>query len=256
MLSTVTVAAIQFTPESKNVGLNLAKARQLAFEASLMGANIIVLPELCMAGPGLSSVREAALCSQSVLGAQTVAMAQIAMDTGTTVIFGYVEAGGGAFYNSAAMIMPDGQVYNFRKRNLWGDDYFWATPGEMNRSDAVVTPWGRVGVLICGDTENKARTSTSLNTSRESFYIPGSVDIICVPAMWNTVNEFPDSSWIELSKQAKCHVVVANRGPELGEDFTGGSCIIDPSQQVIADGRDALDEPVFLGARISTPNIT
>ncbi len=249
MLSTVTVAAIQFTPERGNVGLNIARARQLAFEASLMGANVIVLPELCTAGPGLSSVREAAMCSQSVLGPQTEAMAQIAMDTGITIVFGYVEAGGGAFYNSAALILPDGQVFNFRKRNLWGDDYFWATAGEVKRSDVVVTPWGRIGVLICGDAENKPRAPVNMGV--ETFYSPGSVDLVCVPAMWNTQLEFPDSSWVDLSKSLKCHVAVANRGGEIGEDFAGGSCVIDRTQVVIADGQDSIDEPAFVGARIT-----
>lgn len=249
MYHKVIAAAVQFTPLTGAVGKNLAVARQLAFEAALGGANLIVLPELCTAGPDLLDVRTAAMCSQSANGAQTQAIVEIAVNTRSAILFGYVEAAEGAFYNSALLAMPDGRTYNFRKRNLWGNDYFWATPGQMERGEVVVTPWGRIGVLVCRDVENAPRKSVAAHLDR--FYHRGSVDILCVPTMWDTTYEFPDSSWVELAEQVSCHVIVSNVSRAEDENTRGGPCIIDRSLRVYAPEKGDMNRPVTVGALLN-----
>lgn len=246
-MTPLVAAAVQFAPRQGDVAANLNRARHLVNDAALAGAQLIVLPELCLAGTAFPSIREASMTSQRAEGPQTVAMAEIAIQTGTYVVFGYVEAANGAFYNSAMLIGPDGSLQNFRKHNLWGDDFFWATHVSEPRPVAV-TPHGRIGVLIGQDLHNVSRKS--LGTG-EPFYPYGTVDIVCAPVSWNTQYEFPDSAWVGLAEELGCDVVVANRcgGPE--ESFRAGSCVIDRNMRVSVMG-GSRSGPCIVGGELMT----
>lgn len=225
MKQQVVVASVQFAPELLNVDKNLAIAKQLAFEAAAKGAQLVVLPELCISGFGLTSVKEAARCAQERNGYQTKAMQAIAEQFGCHVVFGYVELYEGKFYNAAAVVGPQGLVGNTQKHNRFGNDNNWATASEC-MDPVAITAAGRTGVLICRDSKNNFRETYAHYKPNHKFYKKGSVDTICLLTNWGNGFSFPDSAWTELSEGTSANVIVSNRvGKDRDLKFKGGSCI-------------------------------
>lgn len=243
----IIVAAVQFEPTLFDVNKNLKIAQQLTFEAAAKGARIIVLPELCTSGYVFNNFREAADCSQERDGYQTQAFVPIANQFNCYIIFGYPELRDGKLYNSAAIVGPQGLTGNSQKHNLWGNDNLWAQPSELQH-EVCVTPWGRVGVLICRDVSNKYRESYQFFKSGHKFYPRGSVDTIALLTNWGGAYGYPDSSWVELVEETKANVIVSNRtGKERDLSFKGGSCIIDRNRRIWTNGSSFTDDSVVGG---------
>lgn len=241
------VAAIQFQPQLLNVEQNLATAQQLCFEAAGKGARVIVLPELCTSGYVFSGAREAAQCSQTCDGYQTEAFIPIARRFGCYIVFGYPELREGKLYNSAATVGPSGLTGNSQKHNLWGSDNLWAQPSEQ-QPEVIVTPVGRLGVLICRDVQNKFRESYQFFKQGQKFYPRGSVDTIALLTNWGSSYGYPDSSWVELVEDTRANVIVSNRvGKERDLKFKGGSAIIDRQRRIYTNGSSFTEAAVVGG---------
>ena len=241
------VAAVQFAPKLMDVDKNLATAQQLVFEAAGKGAKIVVLPELCLSGYVLRSKAEAASAAQEKDGYQTEAFVPLAKKHNCHIVFGYVELLENKLYNSAAVIGPSGLVANAQKHNLWGSDALWATPSE-SLAPVVVTPGGRMGVLICRDTMNNYRDTYKFYKHEHRFYRKGSVDTIALLTNWGSDYGFPDNSWVELSEETGANVIVSNRvGKERDLKFKGGSAIIDRNRKVYTFGSSFTESAVVGG---------
>lgn len=241
------VAAVQFGPELFNVQKNLATATQLAFEAAAKGAKIIVLPELCISGFTLKNTREAMDCAQDRNGYQTEAFLVLAQKFNCYIVFGYVELLDGKLYNSAACVGPQGLEANFQKHNLWGSDNLWAQPSEQH-CPIVVTPYGRLGALICRDVMNNYRKSYQFYKPSERFYKRGSVDILAIPTNWGSGFEYPETDWVELVEETRAHAIVANRvGKEDKMKFKGGSCIINNDRRIWTNGSSFTSDAIVGG---------
>ena len=173
---TQVVAAVQYSPTLFDVRANLATALQLTFEASGKGARLIVLPELAIGGAVMNSVDEAVAVCQEADGYQTSAFLPLAQQFNCHIVFGYVEVNEGKLYNSAAVVGPMGLVANARKHNLYGSDQLWAQPAE-DPAPVVITPAGRLGVLICRDVSNKFRESYAFYDPMHRFYKRGSGEL-------------------------------------------------------------------------------
>jgi predicted amidohydrolase len=233
---TQVVAAVQFEPKILKVQENVATAQQLAFEAAGKGARVIVLPELCMSGLVLSGVREAADVAQTRDGWQTQAMIEVAKQMNCHIVFGYVELTEGKLYNSAAVVSPGGLEATAQKHNLAGSDNLWAQPSDQF-PPVVVTPAGRMGVLICRDAMNKYRESYEFYQAGHRFYKKGSVDTIALLTNWGSGYNYPDTNWVELAESTKANVIVSNRiGEERDMSFKGGSCVIDRDRRIWTHG--------------------
>lgn len=246
-MDTPIVAAVQFKPELHDVYANLQTATQLAFEAAAKGASLVVLPELCLSGYVLNSKREAADCAQNKDGYQTEAFLPIARRFNTHIVFGYVEACEGKFYNSAAIVGPSGLVGNCQKHNLWGSDNLWAESAD-HLHPVVITRAGRTGVLICRDVMNNYRDTYKFYKNEQRFYKRGSVDTIALLTNWGSDYGYPDSTWVELAEETSANVVVSNRvGKERDLKFKGGSCIVDRNKKVWTHGSSFTEAAVVGG---------
>lgn len=241
------VAAVQYAPELLKCDKNLATARQLAFEAAGKGARLIVLPELCISGYSLSGSREAMQCAQTADGYQTQILAEISKLFSCTIVFGYVELKNGKLYNSAAIITNGVLVGNAQKHNLWGPDNLWAQPSE-SLCPNVITPVGRLGVLLCRDVMNNYRESYAFHDSSHRFYRKGDVDTIALVTNWGQGFAYPDSSWVELVEATGANLVVSNRvGSERDMKFKGGSCVITRQRKIYTHGSSFEDSAVVGG---------
>lgn len=244
--NTALVAAVQFEPKLLDVNKNLATALQLSFEAAAKGARVVVLPELCLGGYVLRSVTEAMEVAQDRCGYQTEAFKAITQRFNCHIIFGYTELCEGKLYNSAAVVGPCGLEANAQKHNLWGSDNMWAQPSEAP-NPIIITPAGRLGVLVCRDAQNKYRESYAF-AHGDPFYRKGSVDTIALLTNWGGDYGYPDSSWVELVEETRANLIVSNRvGVERDMKFKGGSCIIDRDRRIWTNGSNFTEAAVVGG---------
>lgn len=240
------VAAVQFEPKPLAVDENLVMLQQLVFEAAAKGARIIVAPELCTGGGIFHSPAEAARAAQELDGYQTQALVPLAKQFNAYVAFGYVETRCGKLYNSTVVISPDGSLTPVQKKNLHGQDHLWATPSEQV-SPVVMTPYGRVGCLICRDAKNNFRDSYAAYDSNHRFYTKGSVDTIMLLTNWGTSAVYPANAWCELQESTGANVIVSNRiGTDHEMNFKGGSCVISRDGHVYTHG-SSFDAPAIVG---------
>lgn len=244
---TQVVAAVQFEPKLLDVRRNLATALELAFEAAAKGAKLVVLPESCMGGFVLTSQREAFEVCQERDGWQTEAFVPICRRFGCHVVFGYTEMREGLFYNAAAVVGPGGLIGNAQKHNLYGSDQLWAQPSEAP-APVIITPAGRLGVLICRDASNRFRESYAFHKAGQRFYKPGSVDTIALLTNWGASFGYPDSAWVELCEETRANVIVSNRvGKERDMSYKGGSCVIDRDRRIWTHGSSFTEAAVVGG---------
>jgi N-carbamoylputrescine amidase len=155
MKKNIKTAGIQLAPTTDKER-NLAKAKELIDIAASEGARIIALPQLFNTmwfpaaidksnfslaeeadGPAITSLREAALKTKSVLIAP---------------IF---EKDGESFFNTAFVIGPDGEIIGrYRKAHvpqipLWEERSYFA-PGDLG-FPVFKTPVATIGVQLCWD---------------------------------------------------------------------------------------------------------
>lgn len=244
---TQVVAAVQFAPKLLDVQANIATALQLTYEAAGKGARLIVLPELCLGGYVLQSPREAMHVAQERDGYQTHAFTDITRRFNCHVVFGYTELCEGKLYNSAAVVGPEGLAGNTQKHNLFGSDNLWAQPSEVP-VPAIITPVGRLGVLVCRDASNRYRESYTFHQPGQRFYRPGDVDTIALLTNWGAAYGYPDSAWVELVEETRANLVVSNRiGQERDMSYKGGSCVIDRDRRIWTNGSSFTEAAVVGG---------
>ena len=241
------VAAIQFEPHLLDVRGNLATAMQMTFEAAAKGARLIVLPELCIGGYVLEGPREAMQVAQERDGYQTQSFVDITRRFNCHVVFGYTELFEGNLYNSAAVVGPAGLAAHTQKHNLFGSDNLWAQPSEV-QPPIIITPAGRLGVLVCRDISNKYRESYAFYKPGQKFYKAGDVDTIALLTNWGSSFGYPDSAWVELVEETRANLVVSNRiGKERDMKYKGGSCVIDRDRRIWTHGSSFTEAAVVGG---------
>lgn len=162
---TITVAVANFPVQAGNVGANLAQIEAYLHQAAAAGADLVVLPELCLTGyddpEGTPFAQKAPVrLAEPVPGPSSRQVAALARELGLWAVFGLPEqeaTRGGSpavgeavrVYNAACIVSPTGVVGTYRKIHPFGRENEWATAG----CDPCVfdTPWGPIGLGICYD---------------------------------------------------------------------------------------------------------
>lgn len=161
-MSTLTVAALQLSLGSPEEAENIAAVGALVEEAAAQGAKVILPPEL-FSGPYFCSTEDEALFALARPTADhpgVIAMQALAARLKVTIPTSFFECDGHHYYNTLAMIGPDGAIMGtYRKSHIPdgpgyeekfyfrpGNDGFkvWDVPGDEGASV-------RIGVGICWD---------------------------------------------------------------------------------------------------------
>jgi len=161
-MTAITVAALQLALASDDEAENIAAVAALVEEAAAKGAQLILPPEL-FSGPYFCREEDEALFSLARPVAEhpsVIAMRELAAKLKVTIPTSFFERDGHHYYNTLAMIGPDGALMGtYRKSHIPdgpgyeekyyfrpGNDGFkvWDVPGE---DGALV----KVGVGICWD---------------------------------------------------------------------------------------------------------
>ena len=160
-MTRLTVAALQLALNAPDEATNIAAVSALVEEAADQGATLILPPEL-FAGPYFCKVEEEAFFALArPLGesAPVLAMQELAARLGVAIPTSFFERDGQHYYNSLAMIGPDGAVMGlYRKSHIpdgpgYEEKYYfrpgnggfkvWDVPAESGTA--------RIGVGVCWD---------------------------------------------------------------------------------------------------------
>jgi len=135
-----------------DVEANLARMERTVAEAK---ADLVVFPELFLTG--YSARDEHKRLAEALDGASVGRVKDMARASGATVVFGMPERDAlksGMVYNSAVLVLPDGQALSYRK---WSPANFGPFEekvlfAEGQQLPVFDTPVGRMGLFICYDT--------------------------------------------------------------------------------------------------------
>ncbi len=143
----IAAAAIQMAAEPGSIAANLGRVEHLLKQARDAGAELAVLPEMCLSGYGF--LDDFGPLAEPRDGPTLRLMADRARAWGMTIALGFVESDGPDLYDAMALIQPDGCIDCYRKRNL----VFWEPFRFRKGTEPLVvkTPFGRVGLSICAD---------------------------------------------------------------------------------------------------------
>jgi len=232
-----TVSCRQIAPTVPDLAANSAVTRAAIEEAVAAGAQVVVLPELATSGymfESVAEVRSTALGADSALFADWAALAARGS---AVVIGGFCELGPtGEVFNSAAVVDRTGVRAVYRKLHLWDNEKQFFTPGS-SAPPIVDTEYGRIGVVICYDLEFPELT--------RSLALAGA-DLLAVPTNWPLVyrpeGERPPEVQIAIAAARVNRMAIAccdRTGTERGQQWTGGTTVIDENGWVVAGAGDA-----------------
>jgi len=242
---TVRVAAIQCPSQMGKVTSNQQRLTRLITEAARRGAKIVVLPECAVSGyydplddrkwsrrsePGENENElPVSAIAERIPGPSTRQFGALAKALSIYIALPLAEVERGMFYNSVALIHPNGNVIaRHRKRNLWTPgDSTWATSGN-GEAQVVATPYGRLGLMICFDVHVMAAR------------LKDKADIVLYSVGWygpNTEGWYRDIFPEKYVKPNGFAVVAANWSAESPNDLwqgAGYSTIFDRNGAVLA----------------------
>jgi len=219
-MTTLRVAACQIDPQLGEVDRNLERIERAVADAAAAGVALAVLPECAVTGYAFASVDEAMPVARRASAIAADRLAELATKHRMTVICGSLESEGGAVYNVAHLVTPDGRRFHYRKTHLpfLGVDRF-TTPG--GDAPSVIDIDGvRVGVLICYDLRfPEAARICALDGA----------DLIALPTNWPVGVEFHPGLFAPArAAENHCYVLAADRvGTERGTTFLGRSLLVD-----------------------------
>jgi len=218
------VGYAQFSPVFGKKERNLEKIESFAKTAARMGAELLVLPELCTTGYVFrSAVETRSFCEKIPGGASTSGITGLSEEHKLSIVAGVAEIARGMCYNSAILVSHGELVAKYRKVHLFHKEKKWFQPGN-NAFEVYAVDGAKIGIMICFD--------WAFPESVRVLALKGA-EVICQPS--NLVLPYCQTAMLGAAVQNRVFIVTANRtGVERGLRFTGGSQIVGPSMQVFA----------------------
>ncbi|MCY4109265.1 MAG: carbon-nitrogen hydrolase family protein, partial [Chloroflexi bacterium] len=101
-------AVVQMQPKSGDVQSNLKVIEASSRRAADRGATLVIVPELATTGYLLDE--RIAELAETIPGATSARLCDIARENSVYLVCGIIERDGGGFFNSALLCAPDGQL--------------------------------------------------------------------------------------------------------------------------------------------------
>jgi predicted amidohydrolase len=210
-----------------DVAANLQMIAQAAAEARVLGAELLVAPELATTGYGAGDAMRA--LAEPADGPQVAKLAQAAASNGIALVAGFAERHGGEIYSSALFVDPHGRRLVHRKCQLYGDyERSLFTPGPA--APGLVEFRGtKIGVLICYDVEFPELARGLALAGADIIAVPTAVpatpNAAFIPEMMIPVRAFENQLAIVYADHA---------GGDERFQYAGRSCIAMPDGTVAA----------------------
>ncbi len=145
------LALVQMEPRFGDITHNITRACQLMENVH---ADLFILPELFNTGYNFLTIEELLALAEDDSGRTMQSMIEFASRRSCYLVFGYAEVNtrqnGSTYYNSSALIGPEGMVGKYRKVHLYYRENLFFTPGDLG-FPVFDLPFGKVGMMICFD---------------------------------------------------------------------------------------------------------
>ncbi|QZP09126.1 N-carbamoylputrescine amidase [Caenibius sp. WL] len=237
----ITVAALQLALGSDDEQTNIAAVSALVEEAVGKGAQIILPPEL-FSGPYFCKVEDEALFAlarPTVEHPSVVAMQALAAKFGVAIPTSFFERDGHHYYNTLAMIGPDGAIMGtYRKSHIPDgpgyEEKYYFRPG--NDGFKVWDVFGtRIGVGICWDQWYPECARVMALMGAELLFYPTAIGSEPYDADLDTSRMWR-RAMLGHAVSNCMPVIAANRiGSEQGQRFYGHSFIADEWGDFVCD---------------------
>jgi predicted amidohydrolase len=224
------LALAQLDARLGDVEANARRAREAIAGAAAGGADLVVFPELFLSGYALRSVDVDTSREPEVVAA---------LADGAAAVIGFHER----THNAAAYVESGAVVHVQRKVALveyppFDEHELFAAGTELRAFD---TRLGRLAILICNDAWQPALASLAVQDGARVLVMPSasSTEVPEAEEYWYDLTRF-------YARMLQCYVVFVNRvGTEAGFTFWGGSRVVDPLGEVVAQA-PRLEEAVVL----------
>jgi predicted amidohydrolase len=219
---------------------NLERAGELVRRARSEGAELIVLPELSLSGYCVGDVTDDLALD---VGDPRLA-ALVAMAGDAAIVVGFAENTRLNTYNSAAYFEGGTLVHVHRKLYLptYGvfEERKHFSPGGALR--AFDTRLGRVAVLVCNDAWQPALAFLAVQDAAHVLIVPAASAAASYPGALDTRGYWRDITRF-YGRMYQCFVVFVNRvGRERELAFWGGSHVIDPAGELVAEAPEHVED--------------
>jgi len=219
------VGVCQFKPKLLDLEYNLKKMENIL---SGVEADLIVLPELVTSGYIFCEKKEVqSMAEKAEDGPTSELFRRLSKKKNTSYVVGFVEEENNKFYNSAMLVNPDGEIFVYRKIQLFFEEKFFFEYGDLGFNVFKAKKGVRVGLMICFDwIYPEAARTLALKGAQ----------IIAHPA--NLVLPWCQQAMITRSIENQVYTITANRiGKEINRDkeliFTGHSQIVSSKGEII-----------------------
>ncbi len=220
---------------------NLEQIDNLVSKAKSSGASLIVFPEMSLTG---YLIRDKIFeLAETIPGESTERIEEIAKKTGTYIIFGMPEVSDNSratIYNSAVLIGPKGLIGKYRKMHLPTHSVFEEKRYFRAGYQIPVfrTGIGKIGLCICYDIFFPEVTRL--------LRLKGADIIVCIsasPAVRKSYFEILTAARALENTSFLAYVNLV--GVHDGLQFWGGSRLITPTGDIIAKGKDDVEDLVI-----------
>ena len=235
------VALAQFPCKIGNKQHNIQRMAKHAQRAQRQKADILVFPEMALTG---YTIRDLAYeLAEDIPGPSTKKIEEIAKKENLYVIHGMPERsekGRAVLYNTAVLTGPEGYVGKYRKAHLPTHSVFEEKRYFRLGYQAPVfeTSLGKLGIIICYDIFFPETT--------RALRLQGAKFIICISASPAVRRRFFETLTIARAIENTCFLAYVNLvGIEDGLQFWGGSRLVGPSGNIIAQAKYDEEELLF-----------
>ncbi|MFF2848778.1 carbon-nitrogen hydrolase family protein [Streptomyces sp. NPDC058001] len=216
------IAGLQTAGTPGDVPANLQELDEAARRARAGGADLLVTTELFLTGYDIGDAVHDLARTDLLSPARDIARTH-----GIALVVGAPEHDGGAYYNSAFFIDPDGEVLaRHRKTHLFGDlDRAYFTPGD--RLTTLVDHAGvRIALLICYDVEFPENVRAAALAG---------ADLVAVPTAQMEPYAFVAEHLIRVRAwENQIYILYVNHdGAEDSLRYVGRSSVVAPSGAVL-----------------------
>jgi len=234
----INVAALQLPLNDEDEQANIAAVSALVEDAAARGAQLILPPEL-FSGPYFCKVEEEALFAlarPTTEHPSVQAMQELAAELNVTIPTSFFERDGHHYYNTMAMIGPDGQIMGtYRKSHIPDgpgyEEKYYFRPGNDGFKvwDVPITGGksARIGVGICWDQWYPESARVMALMGAELLLYPTAIGSEPYDADLDTSRMWQRA--MQGHSVSNCMpVIAANRiGVEQGQAFYGHSFVTD-----------------------------
>ena len=220
-----TVSVLQYKPEFLEPQRNFAKINSMLKD---LKSDLVVLPELAISGYVFTHLDEMEKVAESIPEGEIFqGFRALSKSINCSIVYGFAEKSADKYYNSSALVNPDGSYEIYRKIHLYFREKLFFSAGDSPFSVSIAKGGVKIGMMICFDWQ--------FPESARSLALRGA-QIICHPS--NLVLPWCQEAMKTRSLENRVFSITSNRtGTEINGEykqyFTGKSQILSTKGEIL-----------------------